>query len=80
MEEPENDLNQRFDQLLSFYGKDKVNLYSSNVSPRNKALCYLGGLALAAQTTIAIAKVDWFSHAFVITTALLIAIFISRKE
>jgi hypothetical protein len=80
MEDPQSELNQRFDQLLSLYGKDKVNLYASNVSPRNKALCYLAGLALAAQTTIAIAKVGWPSHVFVLATAVIVAVFISRRE
>lgn len=82
MEDPEkSDLNRRFkDLFLSVCGNKKVGLYSSDATPRDKALCFLAGAVLAAQTTLAIAKVDVLNHAFVIATGLIFALFVSRKR
>jgi hypothetical protein len=82
MEHPEQpNLNCRFkDLLLSVYGDKKINLYSSDATPRDKALCFLAAATIAAQTAIAIAKVDLLNHAFVIATALGFAILVCRRR
>jgi hypothetical protein len=70
-------LNRRFETLLSVdYGKDKLNLYSSDVAPRDKALCYLAAAVLAAETTLSIAKVDALDHAYVLASGVIFALFI----
>lgn len=82
MEDSEDSqVDRRFNHLFqSAYGQEKVNLYSSDATPRDKALCYLATAVLAAQTTLAIARVELLGHVFVLTTGIIFGYFVWRKK
>jgi hypothetical protein len=82
MDTPENsDLTRRFEELYSSeYGRNKVDLLSSDVSPRNKALCFVCGAALTALTTLGVARAHWHSDVLVVTTAIVFGYFVWRKR
>ncbi len=82
MEHPEkSDLSRRFEALLSInYGKDKLNLYSSNVAPRDKALCYVWAAVVAAEITLSLAKADALDHVFILAAGVIASLFIVLRR